>query len=93
MNLKIAGHQNVMNEPVDSRSLLKRALQRALQSDVEQPSELETLMERYPYLRGKERGALVQLSNWQADRQLRQAHPEFAEYSKQRLSSYLYDLD
>ena len=77
----------------ESRALLKEALQQALQSDDRQPSHLDILMDRYPFLCRTERGALVHLSNWQADKGLRQFSPKFAEYSKQRLHGFLSALD
>ncbi|WP_394730478.1 hypothetical protein [Altererythrobacter sp. GH1-8] len=76
----------------DSREQLRIALQRALDDAQFRPGKLETLMEQYPMLRGSERGALVHLSNWEADEYLRLQSPQFANYSRNRLSQLLKAL-
>ncbi len=76
----------------DSREQLRAALQRALDDSQFRPGDLDALMELYPFLGGAERGALVQLSNWEADAKIRKISPQFANYSRLRLSHLLNAL-
>lgn len=76
----------------DSREQLRVALQRALDDSQFRPGKLDALMKQYPFLGGVERGALVHLSNWEADESLRLQSPQFASYSRNRLSHLLKSL-
>lgn len=73
----------------EARELLVEEVHSALASGQVSQWNVDSLLDQYPVLNRTEKSALIQLRNWAEDRGVREFSPEYAEFSKRRLTGFL----